>query len=65
MNKTLNWQQATRRLFTKRVRVEFGTTANKSLPEVKTGFEPGATACKPNALTSGPCLLIHVFQGPG
>ena len=32
-------------------------TVNKSKPEVITGFEPGAAACKPNALTTGPHCL--------
>ena len=41
-------------LFTKRGRVESGTTGNKSKPEVGTVLEPGATACKPDALTTGP-----------
>ena len=44
-----NWQEATSWPFTKRGRVESGTTGNKFKPEVRTGFEPGATAYKPNA----------------
>ena len=35
----------------------FGTF-EKRAPEVRTGFEPVAAACKPNALTTGPCCLV-------
>ena len=52
MIKNPNWQEANSWLFTKRGRVESGTTGNKSWPEVRTGFEPRATACKPNTLTT-------------
>ena len=56
--KLVYWREATSWLFTKRGGVEPGTTGNKSKPEVRTGFEPGAAAYKPNALTTGPhCLL--------
>ena len=40
MIKTPKWQEATRWLFTKRGRVESGTTGNKSKPEARTGFDP-------------------------
>ena len=40
-------------------RVESGTAGNKSIPEVRTGFEPGATACKHNALSTGPRPLCE------
>lgn len=33
-----------------------------SCPEVRMGFEPGATACKSNALTTGPHLLLYFLQ---
>lgn len=49
-----NWQEVTSWLFTKHGRVESGATRNKSKPELRTGFEPGSTAFKPNALTNGP-----------
>ena len=40
MFKKPNWQETTGALFTKkRGRVESGATANKSKPEVRTGFE--------------------------
>ena len=54
MIKNPNWQEATSWLFTKRGRVESGTTENKSKPEVG----PGTRACKPNAPTTTPCCLL-------
>ena len=44
---------------TKRGRAESGTTGNKFKPEVRTGFEQGAVACKPNAQTTGPSCLLN------
>ena len=57
MIKNPNWQEATSWLFTKRGRVESGTTGNKSKQEVRTGFEPGAATCKPNTPTTAPGRL--------
>ena len=57
MIKNPNWQEVTSWLFTMRGRVESRTTRNKSWPEVRKGFEPGATACKLNTRTTGPRLL--------
>ena len=46
--------------FTKRGRVESWTTGNKSKLEVR--IEPGATVCKPNALTTGPRHLPKLWD---
>ena len=54
MIKNPNWQEAASWLFTKCGRVESGTIGNKSKPEAGMGFEPRATACKPNTLATGP-----------
>ena len=43
MIKNPNWQEATSWLFTKRGRVESGTTGNKCKQETRTRFEPGAS----------------------
>ena len=59
-----NWQEAASWLFTKGGRVESRTTGNKSKPEVRTGFEPVAATCKPNALTTEPCCS-HVLKSMG
>ena len=58
------FQEATSWLFTKRGRFESGTTrtGNKSKSEVRTGFAPGVTACKPNALTTGRSAVIDEFS---
>ena len=57
MTKNPNWQEATSWPVTKRGKIESGTTGNKCKTEVRVGFEPRATACKPNALTTEPCSL--------
>ena len=55
-----NWQEA---IYKAWYRVESGKTGNKSWPVIRTGFEPGATACKPHTLTTAPRLLLMYAYG--